>query len=512
MNNEGLPFYDPSNSSSYSILSDGKVSVTGNLPKYLNTSGLLLTDSGIAASAFNDYVRLDGSTPMQSSWNTGSFDLTLGNIYDDTDNTYDIGTTSVKRRKIYSNEVETPLITQPSADNNVVIGSGASTTANASNVLIGNGASIAAGQILSTVVGFGATANGNYCTNVGSQNNTGGGSIAVGAQVSANGANSIGIGNLTSVSNDNCVAIGFQASASELQGTAVGSSAICSGGQYGCAYGTASTASAAQAIAIGVLSVASQSDAIAIGSFCDNNIADSCKIGSTSITNIRANSLVCDLGTVTEPFQNAYLSGSLIGSVKTSATNDLVTNASTSVSGNVPSFSGTSGKIITDSLMPVRNLVSQKCAQTAQYNAIFNVTTETSIIPSSVTGNLAFAANSTVNGTTIKLKSVWLSEFGVVTTLTLRFKVNGTTIYTITSTPGILSNNIVTHEWNAQMRGTSDILISSQLCYDGIAAQNRQSYIAGWDKTISNTISVTGQFSDTNGIIVVTLFESTLAN
>jgi len=338
MNQNGFSFFDPTNIGSYSVFSDGKVSTTGNLPKYANTSGLLLTDSGISATAFNDYVKLDGSTQMTASWNTGSLDMTIGNIYDAVDNTYDIGTTSSKKRKMYTHEVETPRVTQPAADNNVVIGTGAVCDVNTSNVLIGNGASIAAAQLLSTVVGFGATSNGNYCTNVGSQNTTSGGSVALGSQVTATGNNSIGVGYLSSVTSDGSVAIGTSSSASSLQATAVGSNAIASGYQYPLALGTYSTASGNQGISIGVLSVASQSDSIAIGSFCVNNTADSCKVGGTGITNIRANSAVCDLGTTADPFKNLYLSGKgYVGLTRPimSGSFSMITNTSVGPSSNV---------------------------------------------------------------------------------------------------------------------------------------------------------------------------------
>ena len=74
-----------------------------------------------------------------------------------------------------------------------------------------------------------------------------------------------------------------------------------------------------------------------------NSITNSLLLGNGSYVNIRANS-TCDLGTATIPFQNLYTNGSIIGTVKTSAANDLITNVGTATLGRVTTFS--SNKVI----------------------------------------------------------------------------------------------------------------------------------------------------------------------
>ena len=76
-----------------------------------------------------------------------------------------------------------------------------------------------------------------------------------------------------------------------------------------------------------------------------NSITNSLLLGNGSYINIRANS-TCDLGTATIPFQNFYTNGSIIGTVKTSAANDLITNVGIATLGRVATFS--SNKVIQD--------------------------------------------------------------------------------------------------------------------------------------------------------------------
>ena len=65
-----------------------------------------------------------------------------------------------------------------------------------------------------------------------------------------------------------------------------------------------------------------------------------------SYTNIRANS-TCDLGTSAIPYQTLYSNASIAGTINSRLTNDIVSNTSTGVTGNLPSF--VSAKVIGDS-------------------------------------------------------------------------------------------------------------------------------------------------------------------
>jgi len=219
---------------------------------------------------------------------------------------------------------EVASITQPATDSNIIIGNSIVNVgqADAQNITIGAAASTVGGSLFNVTIGPGATNNGNAGVAIGYACTTSGG-VSIGDQCSSSGIGAVTMGPSSSASGDGSVAIGASASASVLQATAVGSNAIASGGQYPVAIGTASTASGNQAIAIGVLSVASGSDCIMLGTFGTNAVDDSCKIGGANILNIRPSSAVCDLGTVAEPFQSIYVSGSLLGaaSITTPSTN-----------------------------------------------------------------------------------------------------------------------------------------------------------------------------------------------
>ena len=83
-----------------------------------------------------------------------------------------------------------------------------------------------------------------------------------------------------------------------------------------------------------------------IGPQSTNSIASTCKVGGSTITSIYPSSAVCDLGTAAARFKDLNASGSIIGSVKTSAVNDVVTNTGTSTANAVALFNGTTGKVI----------------------------------------------------------------------------------------------------------------------------------------------------------------------
>ena len=77
-----------------------------------------------------------------------------------------------------------------------------------------------------------------------------------------------------------------------------------------------------------------------------NSTANSLLLGNGSYTNIRANS-TCDLGTSAIPFQTLFSNTSIAGTTNSRLTNDIVSNTSTGVTGNLPSF--VSAKVIGDS-------------------------------------------------------------------------------------------------------------------------------------------------------------------
>ena len=80
-------------------------------------------------------------------------------------------------------------------------------------------------------------------------------------------------------------------------------------------------------------------------------------LGNGAYTNIRANS-TCDLGTSSVPFQNVYSNASLVGTTNSRTVNSIVSGPGSSVSNNLPAFSGTSGVVLQDSGISSTNVIT----------------------------------------------------------------------------------------------------------------------------------------------------------
>ena len=153
--------------------------------------------------------------------------------------------------------------------------------------------------------------------------------------------------------------------------------------------------SSTDSVVLGSYSTSVGANAHCIGSSLSNSLAGSLLIDST--LNIRANSTTCDLGATFYSFKDAHLNGSLIGSVKTSAVNDIVTGPSSSTAGDLCTFSDATGKIITDSSIPAANLVTD--SGTASLNHVATYTASKQIHDSGIASTNLFLADGSVSMT-----------------------------------------------------------------------------------------------------------------
>lgn len=87
---------------------------------------------------------------------------------------------------------------------------------------------------------------------------------------------------------------------------------------------------------------------VAIGQMCNNTTPNSFLLGDPDLANIRPNSSVCTLGTVDVPFQDIFLSGSVIGPNNSRLADDVLSCSTPGVSGNIATFTGTA-KVVQDS-------------------------------------------------------------------------------------------------------------------------------------------------------------------
>lgn len=135
---------------------------------------------------------------------------------------------------------------------------------------------------------------------------------------------------------------------------------------------------------------------------------------------------------------------------------------------------------------------------------------ETNLIDTTkITGSMDIGS-SVFRGFTSKLSFVALYASGIVTTFTIRFKVNGTTILTSTIPAGIVVNQYykLNYVMSIGENSNSRIVISSEIQRAGatpIIDATINDVV--WLPFATNTITVTGQFSDINGTWAPTQFD-----
>jgi len=155
---------------------------------------------------------------------------------------------------------------------------------------------------------------------------------------------------------------------------------------------------AANAICIGGGSSSMAATAHCLGYGITNSTANSLLIDSSA--NIRSNSTTCDLGTTAKPFQTLFLNGSITGPTYTRTADNIVSNSGASTSGNLTSFSGITGKLVTDSGIVAANVVTNSTgATTAGQVATYSGTTG-KIITNSTTPILGTPASGTLTNCT----------------------------------------------------------------------------------------------------------------
>ena len=201
-----------------------------------------------------------------------------------------------------------------------------------SNVNIGSSTSQVLGGIGNTMLNDFAATTGNY-------------GLAAGVQATAQN-NAIAIGRST-FARDNATVVGYQSTVGPTYTNSV-------------VVGQGNTSSGTSGDIFGVNRT--------------NSTASSLLLGNGSYVNIRANS-TCDLGTAAVPFQTAYLGGSVAGPTYTRTADNIVSNAGASVSGNLASLSGTTGKVIADSGVVATSVVVGPASAVAGNLATYSGTT-----------------------------------------------------------------------------------------------------------------------------------------
>jgi hypothetical protein len=306
------------------VVTNSGTGATGNLPTF--TANKVIADSGTALSSLATTASLGSYLLKSGGTMTGA--INMG-----------------------AQEINNLAALRPSATN-VIYGRTASAAAT-DNVVIGETAAASLGVGGCVVIGSGAS---------GSFDNV----VAIGRSA-VSGSEGVSIGHSASAASSSNVVIGSSASASASKGVVIGVSSSCA--DNGVTVGRASTATADfgvilgaqsgiganRSIVIGPVSLSFAAGANVIGDSLTNSTANSLLIGASA--SIRASATTCDLGTSTETFQTLYLNGSVAGPTNSRTADNIVSNAGASVSGNIASLSGVTGKLITDSGVAAASVV-----------------------------------------------------------------------------------------------------------------------------------------------------------
>lgn len=296
------------------------------------------------------------------------------------------------------------------------------------------------------------------------------GTVALGDSLTTAGAsNSTAVGRNCIIDSGSTagVILGYNSSVGTSPGViSIGN--VCNGGASSNAIligQSLAATSGTKSIVIGNNSQTSAAQAHAIGASLSNTVANSLLLDASA--NIRSSSTTCDLGTTALPFRNLQLNGYVLSS---------------SPSTRVPC---------------VRWNATDARGQWGL------TTTETDMLASSSTGSLTIPGPTTA-GFTAKLSVWWLYQAGAATTLTLRLKVNGTTVATTIIPAGVVVNQTIKCDHDIQLwtpaSGTR-IYIGIKIDRDlGVPKLNETIADSVWDPAGNNTISLTGQFSDVNGL------------
>lgn len=519
MNSDGFAFgiVVPGN---LSVQSDGSSVVSGNIPQYVGTSGLVITDSGISTSSLSGYLPLSGGTMSGDIDMAGNDIINTGIVRPRDDNTDDIGTSAKRYKSIYASG---QLVgTMNSRSTNDIVSSSSSPS------VIGNVATFT--DTTGTVIQDSGSALSGFVTNPLSSaldcagfdiDNVGNVFLATDNTVdlasnSNNFKDGYFKGNISNFQNlypgVNFVSLG-QSSSSGVEGVAIngtaGNFAIAIGYQSnaaanGCVIGNASSGTYQETVVgnssstdlsaqgtniFGYNNQSTSGGASIWGTNLTNNVANSLLMDSTAVTpytNIRtAQDNKTDLGTSANQFKDVYVGGSLIGS-------------SGSISVPISSIAqnpAQSDLVMNNFKVTMSTFSPAVCMFSGNIATVNSTTTETSIVSSGL-GSLVLAAGQAI-GLNVQFTFYLQVSSTAGDTLTLRLKNQSGVLYTnaITVSPG--ATNALFRVEGSMIVQASTVQVNSvtrTVTLNYITSQN-----SAYDPSIQNTLDFTLQWgSNTN--------------
>lgn len=263
------------------------------------------------------YLPLNGGT-MTGSINMGGYDLSVVNQLSGSINSRDANDIISNTGSATAGRVATFSSNKIIQDGGVLL-SDLATTASLSNYLLKSGGTMTGTINMDT----------HELNNVSAIRMTGD-NVLIGHEAQTDSELTVVIGEDARVVNYDsygAVCVGTQARSNYTMGVAIGYAALCNGA-FSCSVGSNCWANAPRANGF--------------GANITNTTADSLLLAASA--NIRTDSTTCDLGTVTNPFQNVFLNGSISGVVAVTATG-AVSASTFAASATTASTSTTTGAI-----------------------------------------------------------------------------------------------------------------------------------------------------------------------
>lgn len=134
---------------------------------------------------------------------------------------------------------------------------------------------------------------------------------------------------------------------------------------------------------------------------------------------------------------------------------------------------------------------------------LVNSTVETSLLPATAQGTLAFPINKWTAYSVLKIKAGLTINATATPTLTLRLKLNGTAIITHVLSPTTVSGAFL--EAEIMIASTTNAMLESRAGVNGVLGSIITSAATVVDTTIANTLTLTGQWSASNTLNTATL-------
>jgi hypothetical protein len=327
-------------------------------------SGAILANASTSANTFSTIVRRDGSGNFSAGTITVN-SIIGGNLVTNTTNLSTPGhlvsySDSAGKVIVDSGVVASTLTGGPflALTGGVMTGSITGVTqlgiTNGSGSVIMGTSNTNGGGLNSVIIGPSAHTTGTTgeAVSIGDNSSADGFGVAIGTNTVANGL-AVTIGPNATASG---IAIGYgSSSTTSSTNAAIGPFSVASGTVNCSSFGTFATASGPNSNAFGAHTTASADSSNAIGFTITNSIAHSTLIGDAAHVNIRPASLTCDLGTTLLPFQSLYLSGNITVAGNSILAANIVSNSGSGPIGNIPSF--VSSKVIQDSAIAANTIV-----------------------------------------------------------------------------------------------------------------------------------------------------------